>query len=85
MDSREEIHFQEGNMNTLKNTKFWITLATLIIQVGIFIFLRLSGTVSDTVTISEIGGIIATLAAFGTLNVIASGQASNPTDKGMGQ
>jgi hypothetical protein len=68
-------------MKTLKNTKFWITIATLIIQMAIFVYLRMSGPVSDTVTISEIGGIIATLTAFGTLNVIASGQTppSTPT------
>jgi hypothetical protein len=66
--------------STLKNTKFWVTLATLVIQVAIFIFLRLSGPVSDAVTISEIAGVVTTLAAFGTLNVIASGQA--PVDPG---
>ncbi len=63
-------------MNTFRNTKFWITLATLAVQVGIFVFLRLTGEVSDTVVIAEITGIVATLGAFGTLNVIASGQAT---------
>jgi hypothetical protein len=61
-------------MQTLRNTKFWVTLATLLIQLAMFVFLRLSGTVTDAVTIAEITGIVATLAAFGTLNVIASGQ-----------
>jgi hypothetical protein len=71
-------------MKTFHNTKFWVTLATLVLQIAMFIFLRVTGTMSDGIVIAFLGALVTTLTAFGALNVVASGQTSPPST-GTGQ
>jgi hypothetical protein len=65
-------------------TKFWVTLATLALEVGMFVFMRLTGTMDSTVTLGFLTAIVATVTQFGVTNVIASGQGQatpTPLDK----
>lgn len=62
-------------------TKFWVTLFTLVLEVGLFIFLRLTGSMDSTVTLGFLTAMVATVTQFGVTNVIASGQAALPADK----
>ena len=56
-------------------TKFWVTLATLVLEVGLFVFLRLTpGGMDETIVIGFLTAIVATVTQFGVTNVIASGQ-----------
>ncbi len=64
-------------MNTLRNTKFWITLATLLIQIGMFVFLAVMNRLTDTIVIAFLSALPVTLGTFGALNVAASGQAAS--------
>jgi len=66
-------------MNTLKNTKFWIAIGTLVVHVALFlVILFVKPQVLDVTVIGLfIGAATADLAVFGTLNVVASGQAAS--------
>lgn len=55
-------------------TKFWATLATLVMEVGMFIFLRLTGPMDSALVLGFLTAIVATVTQFGVTNVVASGQ-----------
>jgi hypothetical protein len=65
-------------MNTLKNTKFWIALATLGLQLGMFavLFIFRPELLTETVIFGLLGAAVATLTSFGAMNIVASGQAT---------
>ena len=55
-------------------TKFWATLATLVLEVGMFVFLRLTGPMDSTLVLGFLTAVVATVTQFGVTNVVASGQ-----------
>jgi len=61
-------------------TKFWATLAALVLEVGMLIFMRLTGPMDSTVILGFLTAIVATVTQFGVTNVIASGQAGPPAE-----
>jgi hypothetical protein len=65
-------------MNTLKNTKFWVALGTLLVHLVLFfaILIFKPDLLTGAVVGIFIGAATADLAVFGTLNVVASGQAA---------
>ena len=63
--------------------KFWISTATLVLEVGLLVFFRLTGSLDTTLALGFLTAIVATVTQFGVTNVIASGQgqATPPVDK----
>lgn len=54
--------------------KFWLSVGVVLLQVGMFVFLVLTGKFEPGMILPFLGAPVATFTAFGILNVVASGQ-----------